>query len=43
MVVNGKQAIRTPKTGENIVQFKNQQRPLPAPFVICDYRKDTRM
>ena len=34
MVVNGKQAIRMPNKGENIVQFKNHQRQMPAPFVI---------
>ena len=34
MVVNGKQAIRMPKKGENILQFKNHQKQMPAPFVI---------
>ena len=34
MVVNGKQAIRMPKERENIVQFKNHQRQMLAPFVI---------
>ena len=34
MVVNGKQAMRIPKEGENIVQFKNHHRQMPAPFVI---------
>ena len=34
MVVNGKQAIRMPKKGESVVQFKNHQRQMPAPFVI---------
>ena len=35
MVVNGKQAIRMPKKGENILQFKNHPNQMPAPFVIC--------
>ena len=34
MVVNGKQAIRMPEEGENIVQFKNHQRQMQAAFVI---------
>ena len=34
MVVNGKQAIRMPQKGENVVQFKNHQRQMPAPFVM---------
>ena len=34
IVVNGKQAIRMPKKGENIVQFKTHQRQVSAPSVI---------
>ena len=34
MVVKGKQAMRMPKKGENILQFKNHQKQMPAPFVI---------
>ena len=34
MVINGKQAIRMPKKGENILQFKNHQKQMPASFVI---------
>ena len=30
MVVNGKQTIRMPKKGENILQFKNYQKQMPA-------------
>ena len=34
MVVNRKQARRMPKKVENILQFKNHQKQMPAPFVI---------
>lgn len=33
MVINGEQAIRMPKEGNNILQFKNLHRQMPVPFV----------
>ena len=34
IVMNGKQAIRMPQEGENILQFKHYHRQMPVPFVI---------
>lgn len=33
MVINGEQAIRMPKEGNNILQFKNLHRQMLVPFV----------
>ena len=34
MVINGEQAIRTPKKGNNILQFQNYHKQMAVPFVI---------
>ena len=33
MVINGEQAIRMPRKGDNTIQFQNYHK-LPAPFII---------
>ena len=34
MVINGEQAIRMPRKGNNILQFQNYHKQMPAPFII---------
>ena len=34
MVINGEQAIRIPRKGNNILQFQNYRKQMPAPFII---------
>ena len=34
ITINGEQAIRMPKEGENILKFDNHQKQIPVPFVI---------
>ena len=34
MVINGEQAIRLPQKGNNILQFQNYHKQMPAPFII---------
>ena len=43
LTINGKQAINTPKKGENIPEFKNFHKQLPVPFVIyADFEAITK-
>ena len=34
MVINGEQAIRLPRKGNNILQFQNYHKQMPAPFIM---------